>query len=92
MGEREGQGMASESLASRTVVSKPTACASANSFGVLCPKLLCGRSSLYSLLSPQDKISLACPLVAGRGLLAAQQVLLPTPAEAEIVPLTSLHD
>jgi len=48
MGEREGQGMAFESLASRSAVKKPTACAWANSFGVLYPKLLCGRSSLYS--------------------------------------------
>jgi hypothetical protein len=41
--------MAFESLAARTAVSKLTTCASANSLGVRYPKLLCGRSSLYSL-------------------------------------------
>jgi hypothetical protein len=50
MGEREGQGTAFESLAPRTAVQKPAVCAWANSFGVLYPKLLCGRSSLYSIL------------------------------------------
>jgi hypothetical protein len=49
MGEREGQGTAFESLASRLTIEKSTACVAANSFGVLYPKLLCGRSSLYSI-------------------------------------------
>ena len=34
MGEREGQGTAFESLAPRSAVSKPAACAAAKSFGV----------------------------------------------------------
>ena len=41
MGKREGQGMAPESLAPRSVLSKLAACA-ANSLGVLWPKLMCG--------------------------------------------------
>jgi len=48
MGEREGQGMAFESLVPRSSPSKLAAWAAAKSLGVLYPKLLCGHSSLYS--------------------------------------------